>query len=478
MQLVTNTLPHWVQTIFPPPNPHPTDEEETQFGQQLYLFLLLIALLCAVLAIVFAIIEERRDRAFITALFLGYDIFLLWYLKERSASYVAGLLISGAYIAILAGNLYNGQSFYDPVLQAYYILLILTAFFASRMIIPFGVASILGYVLVFFIGLSDPSAAAAKPQPYELMMVIVWFLIGMVFLRFSVNRLFEKTTRLAAQTHLLEDQQTELKAYRDQLEELVMQRTVELESAKQTAEMASHSKSMFLANMSHELRTPLNAIIGYGEIVSEYVDEDDYTKGELLEDLRRITSSGNHLLSLINQVLDLSKIEANVVAMQLDFTPLHLIIARVESIIRPFAMNKGVELNLDNRTDPSLIMHTDHLRVSQILVNLLNNAVKFTDKGSVALTIEQIDFDEESFISFVIQDTGIGMSADMLGRVFEPFWQAENAYIRKYAGTGLGLTITKRFCESLNGRITVSSLEGEGTTFTILLPQLTEKSHV
>ncbi|MGH7110067.1 MAG: response regulator [Stellaceae bacterium] len=226
---------------------------------------------------------------------------------------------------------------------------------------------------------------------------------------------------------------------------------------------ASQHKSAFLANMSHELRTPLNAIIGYSEMLHETAEEEG--REDFLPDLEKIGQAGRHLLALINDILDLSKIEAGKMEVYREEVDLAELIAEVRAIAEPLAAANTNRL--DVRAPPTLgTLYTDRTKLKQSLLNLLSNASKFTRDGRLSLTVER----GRSEISFAVADSGIGMTEEQLGRLFQAFSQADAATTRRYGGTGLGLAITRHFCEMLDGRITVKSAPGEGSTFTIVLP--------
>jgi Amt family ammonium transporter len=242
----------------------------------------------------------------------------------------------------------------------------------------------------------------------------------------------------------------------------------ELRDARDAAEAANRAKSAFLANMSHELRTPLNAIIGYSEMLQD--DAQDLGYGELAPDLDRIRSAGKHLLELINDVLDLSKIEAGKMEMVIETVDIAQLIADVQTIARPLAERNDNVLLLYMPENPGTL-RVDATRLRQALLNLLSNACKFTQRGTVILevVVERAD-GAGGRVLFHVSDTGIGMSADQLARLFQPFTQADPSTTRKYGGTGLGLAISRRICQMLGGDITVVSTEGSGSTFTIALP--------
>ena len=236
----------------------------------------------------------------------------------------------------------------------------------------------------------------------------------------------------------------------------------ELDHARNTAEDATRAKSEFLANMSHELRTPMNAILGYSEMLIE--EAEDLDQEDFIPDLKKINQAGNHLLSLINDVLDLSKIESG--RMDVINTRFHIgqLIEAATVVSQPL-IKPGVELNLDIAPD-LLQMHSDQDKIKQILLNLLSNAAKFTHEGSITVSAHQ----ESDTIFIIVTDTGIGMNEEALSRVFEEFQQADATTRKKYGGTGLGMPISRHLAQLLGGDLTVTSTEGEGSTFVLTLP--------
>ena len=241
-----------------------------------------------------------------------------------------------------------------------------------------------------------------------------------------------------------------------------------LELARDAAEEANRTKSSFLANMSHELRTPLNAIIGYSELLQE--DANDKGDHEPVEDLKKIESAGRHLLGLINNILDLSKIEAGKMDVFIEDFDVRGLVDEVASIIKPLADKNGNALEL---VCPANIgsFRSDQTKVKQALLNLLSNASKFTSKGTLTLAVLR---EEGSKVSFRVSDTGLGMTPEQLGKLFQAFSQADVSTTKRFGGTGLGLAITKHFCTMLGGDVTVESTPGVGSIFTITLPDQVE----
>jgi signal transduction histidine kinase/DNA-binding response OmpR family regulator len=240
------------------------------------------------------------------------------------------------------------------------------------------------------------------------------------------------------------------------------------DKSRQLAEASQH-KSQFLANMSHELRTPLNAIIG----VSEMLREDAEAAKQDLEPLDRVLGAARHLLALINDILDLSKIEAGRMELQLEDFELAPLIEGVVKTIEPLAAKN--ENRVAVSCDPAIgSLHADQMRLRQTLLNLMSNANKFTEHGTIAVDARQAQESGRDWITIAVADTGIGMTAEQMGKLFQEFSQADASTTRKYGGTGLGLAISKRFCQMMGGDITVESEPGRGSTFTIRLPRMAQ----
>ena len=268
--------------------------------------------------------------------------------------------------------------------------------------------------------------------------------------------------------------ETRLQEWNTNLAKIVEERTNELavtvmeaKQAREEAETANRTKSAFLSNMSHELRTPMNAIIGYSEMLIE--EANDMGQDEFVPDLKKIHSAGKHLLGLINDVLDISKIEAGKMTLYIEEVAVSSLVTEVAATIQPLIEKNQNKLVI---VCPAEIetFRADVTKVRQTLFNLLSNAAKFTHAGTITLTVASKQDEMQDWITFCVSDTGIGMTSDQLGKLFQAFVQADASTTRKYGGTGLGLAISRKFCQLMGGDITVVSEAGKGTSFTAKIP--------
>ncbi|WP_309120565.1 response regulator [Paenibacillus sp.] len=297
------------------------------------------------------------------------------------------------------------------------------------------------------------------------------FTLGLCLLGIFISKRFSvKDSEIQWKTVEIYRMNQELRQFNEHLEELVKERTAQLERAHDEAIKANMIKSQFLANMSHELRTPLNAIIGYSEMLKEEAEE--IGESTFAEDLGKISKAGNHLLALINDILDISKIEAGKMELFVETCELSALVQEIESTVAPLMDAKGNRLQVravEGR------MTTDVTKLRQILLNLLSNASKFTDGGEVDFEVYRETRGGEPGYGFRVRDAGIGMTPEQIEKLFQPFTQADSSTTRKYGGTGLGLAISRRFCNIMGGDIDVESVYGKGSTFTCWLPESISK---
>ncbi|AUI70244.1 ATP-binding protein [Beggiatoa leptomitoformis] len=279
------------------------------------------------------------------------------------------------------------------------------------------------------------------------------------------NSLEQKVTE---RTQELEEKNNQLQAEiqeRSRIETELLHAKESADVARISAEMANQAKSIFLAKMSHELRTPLNAILGYGELLQE--DLTDMGLAEFSNELHQIQRAGEHLLSLVSDILDVSKIETETLALSLTEFTVNDMVNNVVSLIRPTLKGNILEVRCFNKVGT---MRADATRVQQILQNLLSNAIKFTKQGRICFAVKL----RADYVYFRVKDTGIGIPAEKLSSIFEAFNQVDNSYTRQYDGSGIGLTLCKQLCQAMNGEVYVKSILGQGSAFTVQLPRYPE----
>ncbi len=260
----------------------------------------------------------------------------------------------------------------------------------------------------------------------------------------------------------LADRDARLRRHNEHLEHEVSQRTQELVYARDMAIQANKNKSDFLSSVSHELRTPLQSIIGYSDLILETLPDD---MEEIRFDQETIVKNANHLLTMINSVLDMSKLESGRMKLQLSQTDINYAVKGVTDTVTPLARSNNNQLHSDIEIEQKVV-NIDEAKLRQIILNLLSNAIKFTHDGEIKFIFKQT----EKEISFCVEDNGIGMSAEQLEHIFDPFYQVEGGTTRRFEGTGLGLAITHQFCELMGGTINVESTHGKGSTFHVVIP--------
>jgi len=307
-------------------------------------------------------------------------------------------------------------------------------------------------------------------SPFRWIEHVMWVAIEDVILirsclrgRAEAREIAEREASLSVANHHLEMQNVEQRRAEEEIRRLYDN----LAKAHKQALAASRIKSQFLANMSHELRTPLNAIIGYSELIQIIAEQKNDTTYS--EDVGRIHKAGRHLLTLINDILDLSKIEAGRMQLEMQVFDVSQIFEEIRGTLVPLADKNGNHLEFASPL-PGVMVRADPLRLKQCLLNLLSNACKFTQGGRVSFWMDIRGIGSEAAIGFHVEDTGIGLTSEQVEQLFQPFTQADASTTRKFGGTGLGLAITKRLAQAMGGSITVKSELGVGSTFSMLLP--------
>ncbi|MHB1157008.1 MAG: ATP-binding protein [Phycisphaerales bacterium] len=284
--------------------------------------------------------------------------------------------------------------------------------------------------------------------------------------KLSSDEFGDLTDRFNAMLEKVQRNDRELQLANDSLEHRVRQRTTELELAKELAEQANRAKTHFLANMSHEIRTPMTAILGYGDMMLD----PDQSPSEKLDAIQTVRRNGQHLLAIINDILDISKIEAGQMTVERIGIALVELIADISSFMRIRAGERQIDFAVDYRGPIPQTIQSDPTRLRQMLINLITNAIKFTPAGGCIRLIVQMQTSGEPCIRFDVQDTGIGIPKDKLPTLFQAFQQADESTTRRFGGTGLGLAITHQLAIKLGGAVRVESEQGVGSTFTLTLP--------
>jgi signal transduction histidine kinase len=423
-----------------------------------------------VLLVVFYIVFAVPELLLVTLTLAAYAVVLLWSLRQAREGMVVRALwavCSGVWAVNLV------VAYLQPVAV---IIVAMLAVWPVLIALPYVSGTPLRRLMVGSTVVSAAAMVLAARSPVVVavpssvaMSVFIAAVPGIVAVASLV--LWQYSSRLNDMLRQARAANDALRESERRLEEKVLERTRELEEARDQALAATRAKSTFLANTSHELRTPLNSIIGFSELMEELL-----ACGQAVElaDVKRVQGAARHLLALIDDVLDLSKIEAGRMDIVVERYSVRALVDDVVSLCRPL-IKPAVHFDVEFSED---IGHAraDVMRVRQTLFNLLSNAAKFTERGIIRLGVAKVEIerpdsaDREPWLVFTVADTGVGMSTEERRHLFQPFSQANPTTARKYGGTGLGLALAKRFCDLMGGAIVVDSAPGTGSTFALRLP--------
>ena len=451
-----------------------TDAETVRLGRLLVGFCTGLFLCCLVFCLVTWSVGKRELTGFeLTALLLFYPFVLVFFRVTRSTFLSSMLFVWGSLLLFAFEWWGSGQG---KVLVLFWNALI-PLFAVCLLGVRWGGVSALFVVFGYTMLLTSAKGGTAghlASIPVDVMLLCAASLF--VCLCLSIAVVYETSRRLSVVSvdqalDTLHQEHAELQSERGELERLVAERTMDATRSRDQALEANQIKNLFLTNMSHELRTPLNAIIGYTELLQEDILQ--FTPRECLADLRKIYRASQHLLEMVNDVLDLSRIEAGKIKLYLEWCEVKEFVENIALTIKPLTKKNGNHFEWD--VDESLdSMRTDLRKLRQSVLNLLSNACKFTQEGTVVLQVYPTTLEERDFVAFEVRDTGIGIPPEKLDGIFQFFVQGDISATKRYGGTGLGLTISQKLCHLMGGQIEVESAEGEGSTFTLLVPVIIE----
>ncbi|MFK7802901.1 MAG: sensor histidine kinase [Anaerolineae bacterium] len=404
------------------------------------------------------------------------------YLLYRQAWKAATILLFSFIWLLINGIALFFRGVQDPIIALHIPILIGVGYYfnfkQSFAVLILDLLVLSGITFAHEANLVEGVPASMFSQSSDLFFWCITFLTagGIIFL--STQRAEDTKADIEAKNQVLAEQRAALEVNKSDLEREVSERTKQLEWAKNRAEKASNAKSTFLAKMSHELRTPLNIIIGYSEMIQESLEDEAY-EGEIIDDNARIHSAGKHLLKIIDNILELSKIEEG--GWQVHIEPINVVklMSEVAFLAEPLMIKQNNDFEIawgheHGKPISSLFILADKQMLKQVFINLLSNAAKFTHNGRIVIQIDGStnigDADSNKTATFIVSDTGKGIDSAFMDQLFKPFQQEEESFARSHEGTGLGLAISKEMIEQMGGSISAENNATGGASFTVTLP--------
>ena len=437
-----------------------TDSQKNLLAQTLHYLLILAAFLGSSYGILTSFIADEPSGAILSISMAIISILLFWLLHRKRIRLVSGVLVVSAYIAIMATLFMNGGIRDEAGLVLIALLSIAGFLLGMEIVIPLGAVTAVLLIILFFAERLNfiPEEEHFIPVAADELVVALIAVFVTTFILYQITRQRTRITKeIEAQANFLSEKNHQLQETQQKLI-----------AAKEQAEEANRSRSIFFSRMSHDLRMPLSGILGLTTHLLQ--DEARLKPEERQEFLQGIYRSGTHLLNLINDLLDISRLEAQQLQLHINPIPLYAVLSETAMMLRVTAEDKGIKLRLQMDDNLPEIIHMDEQRLQQVLINLLGNGVKFTASGEVALTVTAVsDPMAVPAICFEVSDTGFGIAPHDLEKIFDPFVQVADERLQA-SGTGLGLAISRQLVEAMGSTLQVESHLGKGSRFWFELP--------
>ena len=431
------------------------DPQKNVLAQTLHYLLILAVVLAGSYAVLTSFIATEPSGTIISGSMMVIAVFLFWQLHQKRIRLVSTVLVVSAYIAIMATLFLNGGIRDEAALVLIALLSIAGFLLGMQVVIPLGVVTAVLLIVIFFaerLELIPEQEHLFMVATDELVLALIGVFVTTIILYQIARLMIRNTEEIEAQAHFLGEKNRQLH-----------ETQTALIAAKEQAEEANRSRSVFFSRMSHDLRAPLGAILG--SVTHLMQDEAQLRSEEQQAFFQGIQRNGTHLLNLINDLLDISRLDAQQLQLHLNPTPLFTIVSEVMMMLRLTAEDKGLTLRLQVADDVPEIVYVDERRLQQILINLLGNGIKFTEQGEVALIVTAVEVETAvPAIRFEVMDTGSGIAPPDLDKVFDPFVQVAEETLQAL-GTGLGLAISRQLVEAMGGILQVESKLGQGSRF-------------